>query len=111
MRLDVQSKSLAKPPKLPANSNGDVNGRKRRHMLSSVPEPTRVLGAPVPVPREAVKVVRHLSRVEAVDWWKHLPGEGPKKGVDYVYAWVDEGAAWVEIDRSSGAARVRGWFD
>ena len=111
VRLEVKSQTLAKAPRSPANTNGDVNGKKRRHMLSSVPEPTRVLSAPVPVPREAVKVVRHLSRVEAVDWWKHLPGEGPKKGVDYVYAWVDEGAAWVEIDRSSGAARVRGWFD
>ena len=80
-------------------------------MLSSVPEPTRILSHPMAVPRDAVKVVRHLSRIEAVDWWKHLPGEGPRKGVDYVYAWVDEGAAWVEIDRASGATRVRGWFD
>jgi protein ImuB len=92
-------------------SGADVNGRKRRHMLASVPEPTRILSQPVPVPRDTVKVVRHLSRLEAVDWWKHLPGEGPRKGVDYVHAWVDEGAAWVEIDRATGAARVRGWFD
>ncbi|MDB4942505.1 MAG: polymerase IV-like protein ImuB [Labilithrix sp.] len=83
----------------------------RRHMLASVPEPTRILTEPQPVSRDAVKIVRHLSRLEAVDWWKHLPGEGPKKGVDYVHAWVDDGAAWVEIDRASGAARVRGWFD
>ena len=80
-------------------------------MLSSVPEPTRILPVPVPVPRDAVKIVRHLSRIEAIDWWKRLPGEGPKRGVDYVHAWVDEGAAWVEIDRATGAARVRGWFD
>ena len=97
------------------NANGkpsdEVNGRKRRHMLSSVPEPTRILSQPVPVPRDAVKVVRHLSRVESVDWWRRLPGEGPKKGVDYVHAWVDDGAAWVEIDRATGAARVCGWFD
>jgi hypothetical protein len=33
------------------------------------------------------------------------------KGSDYVYAWVEDGAAWVEIDRASGAARIRGWFD
>jgi len=84
-----------------------------RHMLASVPEPTRILDVPVPVPRDAVKVVRHLSRLETVDWWKRLPGEAGhgKKGVDYVQAWVDEGAAWVEIDRATGAARVRGWFD
>jgi protein ImuB len=85
--------------------------RPRRHMLASVPEPTRILDVPVPVPREAVKVVRHLSRLELVDWWRHLPGDGAKKGVDYVHAWVDEGAAWVEIDRATGAARIRGWFD
>lgn len=109
VRLDVKRQTAG--GRSPANTNSDIDGRKRRHMLASVPEPTRVLSVPVPVPRDAVKVVRHLSRVEAVDWWKHLPGEGPKKGVDYVYAWVDDGAAWVEIDRSSGAARVRGWFD
>ena len=103
----------------------DVNGkaklaRPRRHMLASVPEPTRILDVPVPVPRDAVKVVRHLSRLESVDWWKRVPssngangayGAYGKRGVDYVHAWVDEGAAWVEIDRATGAARVRGWFD
>jgi protein ImuB len=88
--------------------------RKRRHMLSSVPEPTRILREPLVVPREAVKIVRHLARIEAVDWWKHLPTdtrEGPRKGCDYVYAWVDEGAAWVELDRATNTARIRGWFD
>ena len=90
---------------------GKARGKLRRQLLSSVPEPTRVLNVPAPVARDALRIVRHLSRIEAVEWWKHLPGEGPKKGVDYVYAWVDEGAAWVEIDRASGAARVRGWFD
>jgi hypothetical protein len=88
--------------------------KKRHHLLSSVPEPTRILSEPVVVPRDAVKVVRHLSRLEAVDWWKHPPGGAhPEKrgGVDYVYAWVEDGAAWVEIDRASGSARVRGWFD
>ena len=34
-----------------------------------------------------------------------------KKGVDYVHAWVDEGSAWVEIDRATGQTRVCGWFD
>jgi protein ImuB len=112
VRLDVKANANAKAnAKASASTSANVNGRRRRHMLSSVPEPTRMLSQPMAVPRDAVKVVRHLSRIEAVDWWKHLPGEGPKKGVDYVYAWVDEGAAWVEIDRASGAARVRGWFD
>jgi protein ImuB len=105
-------------------SDGKATGRplrllRARHMLASVPEPTRILDVPVPVPRDLVKVVRHLSRLEQVDWWKRLPAEGDhaahaahgKRGVDYVQAWVDEGAAWVEIDRTTGAARIRGWFD
>lgn len=86
----------------------------RRHMLSTVPEPTRLAPHPIPVPREAVKVVRHLARLESIDWWKHLPGEsgvGGKRGIDLVHAWVDDAPAWVEIDRATGAARVRGWFD
>lgn len=83
----------------------------RRHMLSTVPEPTRIAIEPIPVSRDSVKVVRHLSRLESVDWWKRLPGEGTKKGVDFVHAWVDDAPAWVEIDRATGAARVRGWFD
>lgn len=114
VRLDAKAAAIAKASasaKPSAKPNDDVNGRRRRHMLSSVPEPTRILDEPVAVPRDAVKVVRHLSRVESVDWWTRLPGDGPKKGVDYVHAWVDEGAAWVEIDRSTGAAKVRGWFD
>ncbi len=82
-----------------------------RQMISSVPEPSRILAVPMPVPRESVKIVRHLARLESIEWWKHLPGEGPKKGADYVYAWVDDAPAWVELDRSSKAARVRGWFD
>lgn len=115
VRLDASASANANAragaAKTGTKSGADVNGRKRRHMLASVPEPTRILSEPVPVARDTVKVVRHLSRLESVDWWKRLPGEGPRKGVDYVHAWVDEGAAWVEIDRVTGAARVRGWFD
>jgi protein ImuB len=88
-----------------------ANAKRRRFLLASVPEPTRILPEPMAVPREAVKIIRHLARLEAVEWWKRLPGEGAPKGSDYVHAWVDEGPAWVEIDRATGAARVRGWFD
>ncbi|AKV02572.1 DNA polymerase IV-like protein ImuB [Labilithrix luteola] len=84
--------------------------RKRRHLLSSIPEPTRVLPEPLPVPRDSVKIVRRLTRLESVEWWRHVPGERVPS-VDFVYAWVLESPAWVEIDRSSGATRVRGWFD
>ncbi len=90
----------------------------RRHMLSSVPEPTRLLPEPRVVSRESIRVTRQLSRLEAVEWWKTLPSSGAKgtarpglARVDYVQAWTDDGEAWVEIDRASGTTRIRGWFD
>jgi hypothetical protein len=99
--------------------------KKRRHMLSSVPEPTRLLPESRVVSRESVRVTRQLSRLEAVEWWKTLPsargtsGSSSSNGarsphlarVDYVQAWTDDGEAWVEIDRASGTTRIRGWFD
>lgn len=118
VRLDLRA---ARETRSEVGSPGEWKGRRRRHLLSSVPEPTRVLAVAVAVPRDAVKVVRHLSRLESVDWWKRVPadareersrpGAPGKGGVDQVQAWVDDGAAWVEIDRSTGAARIRGWFD
>jgi len=84
--------------------------KKKRHLSSSVPEPTRILPEPEPVSRDAVKIVRHLSRQEAVEWWKRVPGSRIAS-VDHVHAWIADAAAWVEIDRTTGAARVRGWFD
>lgn len=109
VRLDVAAKAKAKAER-------GTKAKPRHHLVSSVPEPTRILAVPQPVNREAVKIVRHLSRIEAVEWWKQLPsGSGDRgerlKGVDYVYAWVDDAPAWVELDRHSKAARVRGWFD
>jgi hypothetical protein len=85
--------------------------KKRRHLVSTVPEPTRILAVPEPVPRDSVKIVRHLSRTDALEWWKQMPENKRMRAVDHVYAWVADAAAWVEIDRGSGAARVRGWFD
>ncbi|MFO0741874.1 MAG: DNA polymerase Y family protein [Labilithrix sp.] len=95
------SLSLAKSPK------------KRRKMLASVPEPTRLLAEPMRVAREDARIVRHLARLEAVEWWKQPPREGghTRKPVDYVQAWTDDGSAFVEIDRTTGAMKVRGWFD
>ena len=56
--------------------------------------------------------MRHLSRVEAVEWWKLPPGAAfARKPLDYVQAWTDDGAAFVEIDRNTGAMKIRGWFD
>lgn len=85
--------------------------KKRRHLVSTIPEPTRILAVPEPVPRESVRIVRHLSRSEALEWWKQMPEDKRLRAVDHVYAWVADAAAWVEIDRRNGQARVRGWFD
>jgi protein ImuB len=106
VRLDAKVATSASRSSPKSGASG-----KPRRMLASVPEPTRILPEPVTVPRDTVKVIRHLSRLEAIEWWKHLPGEGSRKGVDYVHAWVDEGSAWVEIDRATGQTRVCGWFD
>lgn len=90
----------------------DAKPKRKRHLISSVPEPTRLLREPRVVPRTSVHILRHLSRVEAVEWWKEVPTSSPRRhAVDYVQAWTDEGAAWVEIDRTNGTMRVRGWFD
>ncbi len=92
--------------------------KKRRHLVSSVPEPTRLLAEPRAVSRESIRVTRHLARLEAIEWWKLPPpaalGGSPTRSsrrVDYVQAWTSDGEAWVEIDRTTGATRVRGWFD
>ena len=86
--------------------------KKRRKMLASVPEPTRLLAEPRPVARDDARIVRHLTRLEAVEWWKLPPGATlARKPLDYVQAWTDDGVAFVEIDRATGAMKVRGWFD
>jgi protein ImuB len=88
------------------------NPKKRRKMLASVPEPTRILPEPRAVAKDDVRIVRHLARLEAVEWWKTAPGvQLPRRPLDYVQAWTDDGAAFVEIDRATGGMRVRGWFD
>jgi protein ImuB len=98
--------------KAAANLTLAKNSKKRRKMLASVPEPTRLLAEPRPVSREETRVVRHLTRLEAVEWWKLPPGgDIARKPLDYVQAWTDDGAAFVEIDRTTGAMKIRGWFD
>jgi hypothetical protein len=88
-----------------------------RRLLSTVPEPTRLCAQPIPIAREHVRIVRHLSRVESVAWWKKPPS-GPREThaqerafVDRVQAWTNAGPVFVEIDRSNGAMHLRGWFD
>ncbi len=95
---------------LSPRSDRAATKKPRRHLLSSVPEPTRMLAEPMPIARENIRIVRHLTRTEATEWWKLLPGDRIAS-MDYVFAWTDDGAAFVEIQRGTGLTRVRGWFD
>ncbi|MCL2722926.1 MAG: hypothetical protein FWD69_00675 [Polyangiaceae bacterium] len=85
---------------------GEPPAPPRKRLLSSIPEPTRIVEEPIVVPRERVRIVRRLARLESVDWWKRA-----QRTCDYVEAWIEEAHAWVEIDCASGLSRVRGWFD
>lgn len=88
--------------------------RRPRDLLSSVPEPTRLLAEPIGVSRDEVRVMRHLGRLESVEWWREpprAPGSAERRAVDYVKAWWEEGPAYVEIDRATGKMRISGWFD
>jgi protein ImuB len=76
-------------------------------MLSRTPEPARVLGAGRPC--GSVRNVKLLSRVEAIEWWK----QGRADARDFLAAWVDDerAMAWIEIDRATGIAQLKGWMD
>jgi protein ImuB len=101
-----------------STSTSTSSGKKARTLRSSVPEPTRLLEEPIRIGKDDVKITRHLSRVEGVDWWRSPPtrptppGQEKKRTpVDYVQGWTEEGAALVEIDRKAGTMSIRGWFD
>ena len=80
--------------------------------VESAPMPTRVHASPDRIDRRDLVVARHLYRLADVEWWQQMPGAARTGGVDHVLAWSEEtGAAWVEIDRGSGAAIWRGSFD
>jgi hypothetical protein len=97
---------------VPFRTENGAKKKKRRHMLSSVPEPTRLLAEACDVSRESVRVTRHLARLESIEWWRTPPSHADKRSpLDYVQGWTDDGAALIEIDRTTGAMRIRGWFD
>jgi protein ImuB len=86
-------------------------GRKRRSephvsLVSLAPEPSRVLRAPLPA--DDVEHLRLLARLEAVAWWRL--GASSR---DLVAGWNarDRRMAWVEVDRETGRALVKGWMD
>ena len=112
LALEPAQRSALRPSRLGAGGAEVRSTKKKRRMLSSVPEPSRLLAEPRPIAREGVRITRHLSRVEALEWWRETPGAAHRRSaVDYVQAWTDDGAAFLEIDRTTGATRVRGWFD
>ncbi len=92
-------------------AKNDASAKRKRRLLASIPEPTRLLAEPRALARENAHITRHLSRVSAVEWWKMVPGAPRRGAIDYVQAWTDDGAAWVEIERRTDALAVRGWFD
>ena len=75
-------------------------------LVSLAPEPSRVLG--VSLPAEGVEPLRFLVRIEAVAWWRLAVSAR-----DFVAGWNERDGrmAWVEVDRATGRARVKGWMD
>ncbi|HEY2514094.1 MAG TPA: DNA polymerase Y family protein, partial [Polyangiaceae bacterium] len=75
-------------------------------LVSPSPEPSRALL--VPLGAEGVEPVCVLARIEAVAWWR---GGGGAR--DFMAGWspFEGGMAWVEFDRESGRASVKGWMD
>jgi hypothetical protein len=75
-------------------------------LVSLAPEPSRVLG--VPLPAEEIGRGRLLARIETVAWWRL--GESAR---NFVAAWSERDArmAWVEVDLATGRTQVKGWMD
>jgi protein ImuB len=69
-------------------------------------EPSRLLAAPMSV--GALESPLLLARFEAVEWWRR-----GVRALDYVAAWDArvQGVAWVEVDRATRGASLRGWMD
>lgn len=72
-------------------------------------EPLRVVAnkTPRPFPDVAPLVVR----LEATEWWRSRPSAAAPPPRDFVVAWDDEvkAPAWLELDRRTGRAWLRGW--
>jgi protein ImuB len=75
-------------------------------LLAPAEEPLRFLASPRAC--GSARAVTMLARIEATEWWK--------RGVvarDYLAAWLDDdrAMAWIERDRETGEAHVRGWLE
>jgi protein ImuB len=109
------------------------------NLVSRTCEPTRVFATPLPhhlVPREkdgakdgakdgvpVQKSRRRIARLEAVEWWRR-GREGDRAAAqepaaqepavkEIVASWLEDigAVAWIEIDRATNVARLRGWID
>ena len=52
-----------------------------------------------------------VVRLEATEWWRSRPSAAAPPPRDFVVAWDDEvkAPAWLELDRRTGRAWLRGW--
>jgi protein ImuB len=81
----------------------------RGALLSGVPEPTRLLAAPIPIPITTVRGVCVPVRQESVEWWTR----GMGSCCEYATVWIDSipAMAWVKLDHQRYQAWIRGWMD
>jgi protein ImuB len=87
------------------------------NLVSRTCEPTRILTTPLPhlitphakdgAPIQSSR--RRIARLEAVEWWRHS-GSAVQ---EVVASWLEDlgAVAWIEIDRTTPTARLRGWID
>lgn len=92
---------FSKPSSLPAHDPGPSLSPQ------ASPEPSVLLPEPLPVPRTSVRPFRFVARYESLAWWRPS-GRGPH---DVLAATLEGRPALVDVDRTSGAARVLGWLD
>jgi protein ImuB len=83
-------------------------------LVSRTCEPTRILATPLlhGGGTAAARPRRRLARFEAVEWWRR-PAVREPDVQELVASWVEDigAVAWIEIDRATNVARLRGWFD
>ena len=72
----------------------------------SSPEPSVLLPEPIPVDRRLVTPFRFVARYESIHWWR-----GPGGPHDVVAATVEGRVAIVDLDKTTGAAKITGWLD
>lgn len=75
----------------------------------AAPEPELWLDEPIPTPRAALTVVRHVSRLAGLGWWEKRPRLA--ETADLVLALADGRVACALLDARTPRAWIVGWFD